>query len=205
MGEATGFFFVRLPPQLSEAEMAALLARPLDEASRRLLAETNVHLVIFIAEQFPNIERDIAIEIGIEGLIKAAEHFDPAKQVKFASYAGVCIKNQLLMHLRKIKPQRLETSIESSIHVDKEGNELSFEDILADKDPRTTPGDLTDALMDLRHAVSRLSPKDQQLLQMRFVEDLTQKAIAFHLGLSQSYISRRLGQILSLLKNMMSR
>ncbi|MCL4406016.1 MAG: sigma-70 family RNA polymerase sigma factor [Patescibacteria group bacterium] len=197
-------FLPNLPLRLTSEELASLLARPFDETAKRRLAETNILLVLAIVKRFPNIEYGTAIEVGIEGLVKAAASFKPEKRVKFSSYAAVCIINELRMHLRREKPHLLDVSIDSPVSVDKQGNELKIEDILADKDPRTMPGDLIDGLMDLRRAFRQLPVRDRELIRMRFVEGLTQKAIGNRLGWSQSYVSRKVRKALACLKKMMS-
>lgn len=54
------------------------------------LIEKNMRLVIFIAQKYFNagIEADDAISAGSLGLVKAANTFDFAKNVKFSAYAG---------------------------------------------------------------------------------------------------------------------
>ena len=43
---------------------------------------------------------------------------------------------------------------------------------------------------DLDRLLSRLPPREQRLLRLRFYEDLTQREIADQLGLSQMHVSR---------------
>jgi RNA polymerase sporulation-specific sigma factor len=199
-----GSFPFKFPPQLTPEELDSFTSRPIDDADRQRMAEANIGLVLFVASRFPNIDPETAIEIGIEGLVKAARTFDPVKKVKIASYAAVCIKNQLLMFLRKEKSGRGTISMESYISTDKEGNELRLEDVVADKDPKAMVSGLTDSLMDLKRAFHKLSARDKKLITMFFYEELTQKEIGIRLGLSQSYVSRLLKRILFCLRSIMS-
>ena len=56
----------------------------------------------------------------------------------------------------------------------------------------------------LRQAMSRLSPRERRIITMRFGLDgrreRTQKEVADHLGISQSYISRLEKRIIARLK-----
>jgi len=49
-------------------------------------------------------------------------------------------------------------------------------------------------------ALQRLSPRDQRILQLRFVDGLTQSEIAARLGVSQMQISRLLASSLQILR-----
>ena len=52
------------------------------------------------------------ISIGTIGLIKAINTFDPAKNIKLATYASRCIENEILMYFRRTSKTKLEVSID---------------------------------------------------------------------------------------------
>lgn len=49
----------------------------------------------------PNLERDDLISVGVVGLIKAIDQFDPSRQVKFETYAIALIRGAILEMLRE--------------------------------------------------------------------------------------------------------
>ncbi len=49
----------------------------------------------------PNLERDDLISVGVVGLIKAVDQFDPNRQVKFETYAIALIRGAMLEMLRE--------------------------------------------------------------------------------------------------------
>ena len=49
----------------------------------------------------PNLERDDLISVGVVGLIKAVDQFDPSRQVKFETYAIALIRGAMLEMLRE--------------------------------------------------------------------------------------------------------
>jgi RNA polymerase sigma factor for flagellar operon FliA len=49
----------------------------------------------------PNLERDDLISVGVVGLIKAVDQFDPGRQVKFETYAIALIRGAMLEMLRE--------------------------------------------------------------------------------------------------------
>ena len=188
-----------LPPPLSrEEETAALTALCAgDKSAERTLIEHNLRLVVYIARRFENtgVGLEDLISIGTIGLIKAVSTFDREKNIKLATYASRCIENEILMYLRKIAGRRTEVSFDEPLSSDWDGNELLLSDILGtepDSVMRPLEDDVDRAL--LLRALSRLPPRERQIISMRFGIDLpeamTQKEVADRLGISQSYISR---------------
>ena len=188
-----------LPPPLPPEEERALTLRlhEQDEAARKTLIEHNLRLVVFIARRFENtgIPLEDLISIGTIGLIKAVKTFDADKKIKMATYASRCIENEILMHIRKISNQKTEVSLEEPINMDGEGNELLLSDILGTDEDVVFRGLEEDVdILCLRQALSRLPEREKEIVTMRYGlegrRELTQKEVAQHMGISQSYISR---------------
>ncbi len=199
-----------LPKPLTAEEEARLVQRlPQDDGTvRSILIERNLRLVVFIAKKFENTSVGIEdlISIGTIGLIKAVNTFDPDKKIKLATYASRCIENEVLMHLRRTSRLKYEVSLDEPLRTDWDGNELLLSDVLG------TEGDLVSKSMEedaekqlLGSALSRLSPREQRIMKMRFGlgggREMTQKEVADQPGISQSYISRLEKRILSRLHN----
>ena len=117
------------------------------------------------------------------------------RNIKLATYASRCIENEILMHLRKSSQLRHEVSIDDPLNVDWDGNELLLSDLLG-SEPDAVNQDIereAERTM-LRSAVDRLSPRERTIMVLRFglgsAKEHTQKEVADHLGISQSYISR---------------
>ena len=188
-----------LPPPLPRDQEAELLAR-LDQGElpvRQTLIERNLRLVVYIARRFENtgINIEDLISIGTIGLIKAVNTFQVERNIKLATYASRCIENEILMHLRKSSQLRHEVSIDDPLNVDWDGNELLLSDLLG-SEPDAVNQDIereAERTM-LRSAVDRLSPRERTIMVLRFglgsAKEHTQKEVADHLGISQSYISR---------------
>ena len=208
-----GIFYIggsdTLPPPLERAEEARLIARmdAGDESVRGTLIERNLRLVAYIARRFENtgINIEDLISIGTIGLIKAVNTYRSDKNIKLATYASRCIENEILMHLRKTAPQKSEVSFDEPLNTDWDGNELLLSDILGtDEDMVMKPiEDDVDRQL-LLDAVSRLSAREKEIITLRFGlgggEEKTQKEVADHMGISQSYISRLEKRIIAHLK-----
>lgn len=189
----------RLPPPLSREEEAAAFEKLSggDDSARETLIVHNLRLVVYIAKKFesPAAPLDDLISIGTIGLMKAVNTFHPEKNIKLATYASRCIENEILMHLRKTAQQRAEVSIDEPLNTDWDGNELLLSDLLGtDADEVCRDIETQSERKMLRQAVARLSPRERQIMEMRFGLDngveKTQKEVADTIGISQSYISR---------------
>ena len=198
-----------LPPPLSRDEEAELIARLDlgDEQVKGQLIERNLRLVVYIARRFENTGVGIEdlISIGTIGLIKAVSTYKPARNIKLATYASRCIENEILMHLRKTTNLKSEVSFDEPLNTDWDGNELLLSDILgteSDVVMKPIEDDVDRKL--LFDAMQHLSQRERQIITMRFGLDgqpeRTQKEVADHLGISQSYISRLEKRIISRLK-----
>ena len=167
------------------------------EQAKQRLIEHNLRLVVFIARRFENtgINLEDLISIGTIGLIKGINTYRRDRNIKLATYASRCIENEILMYIRKTANQKAEISLDEPINMDCDGNELVLSDILGTDDNVVT-GRLEEAvdLQLLRQALSRLPPREQEIIHMRYglagYQERTQKEVAEFLGISQSYISR---------------
>ncbi len=169
-----------------------------DPCARDILIERNLRLVAHIARKYnsPNASAEDMISIGTIGLIKAVNTYSSEKAVRLATYAARCIENEILMSIRASKKNKQEVSISLPIGTDKDGNEISLNDILG-----TDPDEIIDSLH-LQFQIKKLyeiinnalTPREQQIIFLRYglgnCDRLTQREIADQLNISRSYVSR---------------
>lgn len=191
------------PSKEEEAELIQLLSEG-DEGARNTLIERNLRLVVYIARRFENtgINLEDLISIGTIGLIKAVGTYQPAKNIKLATYASRCIENEILMHLRKVSGQKSELSFDEPLHSDWDGNELLLSDIMGtEPDIVLQPIEADVDRQLLYQVLNLLDSRDRYIIGLRFgldgKEEQTQKEVAEQLGISQSYISRLEKKIIS--------
>ena len=80
-----------------------------------------------------NYKEDIISE-GMLGLCKAAHTFDESRGVRFSTYAAMCIRNAMLMFIRKTKKHfQREVSLYETVGRDADGKELTLADIIEDE------------------------------------------------------------------------
>ncbi len=195
-----------------EAEVIAELSGEGAEAAKSDLVEHNLRLVVYIAKKFDNtgVGVEDLISIGTIGLIKAINTFNPAKNIKLATYASRCIENEILMYLRRNSRQKLEVSIDEPLNVDWDGNELLLSDILGTDEDEVYRGMEEEADRNsLFQALTCLNERERLIINLRYGlengdgNEHTQKEVADLLGISQSYISRLEKKIMKRLRKEM--
>ena len=168
-----------------------------DKNARSKLIEHNLRLVAHIVKKYDNKKEDVddLISIGTIGLIKGVDSFSYKHATRITTYCARCIENEILMYYRSDKKNNKNISIESSIGFDKEGNEISFLDIL--KTPK--PDFALDIHKDnniklLKKYFNVLNDREKNIIVKRYglsnSEEVTQKEIAKELKISRSYVSR---------------
>ncbi len=168
-----------------------------NENAKNILIEHNLRLVAHIAKKYAD-EKNLEdlISIGTIGLIKGINTFNPKKNSKLSTYISRCIENEVLMFMRSSRKLSNEVSIDESIGTDREGNNMTFSDVLT-----TDNADISDIIsgkleaQKLYAAMKKtLSPNEINIICWRYglgnQKKKTQKEIADILGISRSYVSR---------------
>ena len=105
------------------------------------------------------------------------------------------IANEILMSFRAEKKHSADISINETIDVDRDGNPLTYidvvccdEDIAEEIDRKITTEKM------LIYVDKLLSPRERQIIMMRYgiggISPMTQREIAQMLNISRSYVSR---------------
>ena len=105
------------------------------------------------------------------------------------------IANEILMHFRSKKKLSAEVSLGETIDIDRDGNPLTYLDIISVDDTIAEDLDLKmhteRALFLVREA---LDAREREILVLRYglsgAPALTQREVAERLGISRSYVSR---------------
>ena len=169
-----------------------------DENAKNILIERNLRLVAHIVKKYMSSGRDMdeLIAIGIVGLVKAVNTYDDSKGSRLGTYAARCVDNELLMLLRMERKLNREISLYEPIGTDKEGNEISFIDVVED-----SSDDVLDRMM-LDERIRKmylaignvLTMREREIIYKRYGlfgnTEITQKELGKILGISRSYVSR---------------
>lgn len=202
-----------LPPPLKGQQEKEIIEKAVsgDQKARDLLIEHNLRLVVYVAKRYDNSANcplEDLISIGTIGLVKAINTFKADKNIKLATYASRCIENEILMYLRQNKKRQNDISLQESVGIDKEGNEVTLEEKLADE------GKSVEEITALKMTVEklykimkeRLTPRELEIVILRYglngQKPVTQREIAKTMGISRSYVSRIETRALSKLKDL---
>ncbi|MDD2203359.1 MAG: sigma-70 family RNA polymerase sigma factor, partial [Bacilli bacterium] len=103
--------------------------------------------------------------------------------------------NEILMHFRSDKKNSKNISINESIGFDKDGNEISFLDILKTPKPDFIEDiNIKDNIQALQEYMDILTDRERNIIIKRYglydQDEITQKDIAKELHISRSYVSR---------------
>ncbi len=182
-----------------------------DDKARGELIVHNLRLVSHIVRKYYSTAKnqDDLVSVGTIGLVKAVDSFKVENGARFATYASRCIQNEILMYFRSQKKLANEVSINETIDVDRDGNPLTYIDVISVTD--TTDEDI-DRFMQTKRALELLdtvlTERERRVIVMRFGlggrRALTQKEVAEQLGISRSYVSRIENTALSKLRENMA-
>lgn len=107
-------------PLLKEEEKAELFERIKagDEEAREKYIKGNLRLVLSVIKRFESSSEnaDDLFQIGCVGLMKAVDHFDPSRLVKFSTYAVPMIIGEIRRYLRDNSPMRVSRSLRDTAY-----------------------------------------------------------------------------------------
>ena len=164
--------------------------------ARNKLIEHNLRLVAHIVKKFEtqNYDADDLIGIGTIGLIKGVDSYKTDKDIKLTTYIAKCIQNEIFMFFRKVKGESYKTiSLQDSIGYDKDGNEISLQEMIPDNNKEIDISiETKDNLELVNKYINKLNPSEKEILKKRYglMNNKEQKEIAKEMNISRSYVSR---------------
>ena len=169
-----------------------------DLEAKNDLTLRNMRLVAHVAKKYQNAGEDMEdlISIGTIGLIKAIATYKEDYGSRLATYAAMCIDNELLMYFRSKKKVSREVSLYEPIGTDKEGNQIHLLDVVETEEP-----DVVEQMEQERQIekVLKLVPKVLNERELFIIvnryglygnKPMTQREISADIGISRSYVSR---------------
>lgn len=145
-----------------------------------------------------NMNMEDIVAYGMIGLIKAVDTFRPDKKCTFTTYASKCIDNEILMYIRRESYRYV--SLDELIGDD----DLTLNDLIIDPSINIE-GDYMDKeeIKDINGVINLLNSKDKCLFNLYFRDGYSQIEIFNILGVSQSYISRRIKMLVDKLEELL--
>lgn len=185
------------PLTKEEEEECVAKAKLGDRDARNKLIEHNLRLVAHIVKKYDHRREDIddLISIGTIGLIKGVDSYSYKHGTRITTYCARCIENEILMYFRSDKKNNKNISINEGIGFDKDGNEITFLDILKTPKPDFALDiHMKNNIASLKQYYQILSEREKEIVTARYGlngdDPITQKEIAKKLKISRSYVSR---------------
>lgn len=174
-----------------------------DKKSKEVIVEYYLKFILKQIKSFENMkyEFDDLFSISMIGFFKALDTYDISKNIKFSTYAGTCMNNEILKYHRKERKNKLVDSLDRPIN--NECEELRIIDTIYDDFDFTTIFENKILYKELRNIVATLPDKKKQIIKLYFGfydRIYTQNEISNIMNVSQSYISREIMKILKYIK-----
>jgi len=190
-----GTFPKPLSPEEERRYLA--LARQGDSDAKDVLIRHNMRLVAHIVKKYSGAaDTDDLMSVGSIGLIKAINTYKDGKGTQLATYTARCIENEILMLIRSGKKHKNTVSINDPVGTDKDGNELTVIDLLAEKEEsvfsRVEKSIQREKFVYILKGILNL--REYTVINLRYgLEDgcpMPQREVAKKLNISRSYVSR---------------
>ena len=212
------------PASMTNERLCAL-AQKGDEGAREFLVEKNMGFIVQTADLVYrssslegsdlNIDVDDLVQEGSIGLLRAVDGFDPARKLKFLTYAAPAIKNAMLdlVHTAQMSFEHRMAAVKVKDGVEGLGLERVYLDeilpgderllrIEAIADPYALPLEeafiKAETLWELYAALDKLEPRKQTYLLYRFgfTDDIEHTLIgsAIHFHLSENRAKKLEGE-----------
>lgn len=185
------------PLEPEEEKKYLALARAGDKNAKDVLVKHNMRLVAHIVKKYTGAaDNDDLMSVGSIGLIKAINTFQDGKGTQLATYTARCIENEILMLIRSGKKHKNTVSINDPVGIDKDGNELTVMDLLAEKEESVFSQVEKNIQREKFVYVLKgiLNYREYTILNLRYGLEsccpMPQREVAKKLGISRSYVSR---------------
>ena len=181
--------------------------------SRDELIVNNLRLIDYIIfkMKLQNNDNDY-YGVGLQALIIASDNYDENKKIKFSTYAGICIKNEILKYVdsQKTNSKKANTntiSLNKAICYDDSGKELNMLDFIDSGFNLEKEIIEHEKITLLKNIIKILEPHDRFMLEHYFElwgnNKMPQKQIAKILNVKQSYVSHRIKRAMRIIKKIM--
>lgn len=196
------YFYENLKEKLTDEEILEYfkLAKNGDKSARDKLIEYNLRLIIYVIERnfkdldnsYPFIDKKDLMSMGIIGLITAVDTFSVEKGYSFSTYANTLIVNEILRFIRKHKNIKKNTSINDVIYKNKDGDNITYEDVINSSEDITSYYDNYESKIFLQKSLNILSDLERRIIKLYYGfnnKPINDNEISKLLGYSRTHIN----------------
>ncbi len=188
-----------------------------EERIKKIRSQTTVDMydIEFLMEKYKGLVRSISrrfyiagadaedvAQEGMIGLYNSIRTFEPDKNVPFSLFAAMCIERQIktavtASNRRKQTPLNGAVSLETTVSVDEEGEDLHLYDVMPDNNATSPEDTMVEKLTwndYLEKLTAVLSKMEKKVLDL-FLQGLDYKEIAEKLSISEKAADNALQRI----------
>lgn len=135
-------------------------------------------------------------QVGIIGLMKAVDKFDCTKKVEFASFAYICITNEILMEFRRNRKYSSDLSLDSEINVNKEGTNdgksLLMVDTIMDRSIKDFAEEMinNEEICESVNIIINCLSDLEKMVMLYHISNFPRRYIAMLMNISENYTSK---------------
>ena len=176
----------------------------MDEKRDELILNNESLIYLMLKRMNLYSEREHYYDVGMVGLVKAANTYNPDRGYAFSTLASVCIQNEILYYIRSNKKHDNTISLDSPVPnqigedenkslIDIIASDFNMEDYLIEKEK----------IEILNKAISTLEPDEQYLLKHYYSSTTkqSQQELAKMYGTTQPTIARKIKKIIKKLQD----
>ena len=150
--------------------------------------------------------KDELYDLGLIGLTKAINTYNSNKDIKFSTYAFICIENEIKQELRKengTKRKANKDTISLNIEISSKDNNIELQDTIASNINIEEEYEKKETIKELYSNINKLKNADKKLICYYFgigCNKKSQEELSKIFNVSQAQVSRRIKAILKKLR-----
>lgn len=191
------FTGIELPEVLTDDEIKELFKQYKngDKSAEEKLVLHNIRLVLKLAKSYStkyNVDMEDLVSEGLLRLTYAVRYFNPSLNYKFSTYSGSLIARAMVEYIKKSSESIIKVSIN-----DKLTDDLTIEDTIRSNENIEKNYICNETV---REILSMLTPEEQALYKLRFIDELNFKSIGQILNMTPTLVSAKLDRLTIRLK-----
>ena len=177
-----------------------------DSLAKEKIVLHNLRLVIMVLKKYyySGFPFEELASVGTIGLMNAVNTFDISKNYEFATYATVCIKNEVLMYLRKNNWNLKVVGFDDVLKSFNDGSTITYANVLTSVDDIVNRYEEETTYQVVLEIINNLSERERMCIMLYYglngYAKMEQKDIANILNITQPSVSKILKRSIDMIK-----
>ena len=198
-----------LPNPLNKHDLYELFIqmRNGDSLAKEKIVLHNLRLVIIVLKKYyySGFPFEELVSVGTIGLMNAINTFDINKNFEFATYAAVCIKNEVLMYIRKNNWNLKVVGFDAVLKSFVDGSNVTYANVLASDEDIVSNYEEVNIYQVVLGIINDLPERERMCVMLYYglggYERIEQKDIGIILNIGQPTVSRILKKAIAKIRS----